>query len=252
MLIKVTNYCSMGCSHCMESSTKLGAHMPVALFEEALDFTVRLERLARHETGYRAVLLSGGECTEHPEFLKLLDMTVEAGFVPMLITNGSWLGTPLEKEILRPDRKDIFIQVTNDTRFYPKRIQKVDDPRISYIDSLSLTVQLGRFRGKTSDLPSRQAPSSFNFRSMTRTFRSAEKAISTLRGLALTGKSGHCSPSVSSDGSFVAGETQECFKVGTVKSTNQDITEAVLAMKECNRCSVEALLGPKYRAAIGL
>ena len=40
MLVKITNYCSMGCSHCLEDSTVAGKHMTRETFLAALGLTV--------------------------------------------------------------------------------------------------------------------------------------------------------------------------------------------------------------------
>lgn len=253
MLIKVTNRCGMGCSHCLEKSVPSEPHMDLDTFDRALEFTWRIERLARERFGYALVLLSGGECTEHPDIVTLIERTISRGFTPMLISNGTFLeNETLKKELLHPRFEKVLIQITNDKRFYPRSVPRVDHPRLLYVDSLTATVQLGRFKGKTSDLPGRSSPSSFNFRSLTRSLQSSEEALAMIRGRAMTGMSGHCSPSVSHDGSFVAGESRLCFQLGTVDSTPEQVTKTLLEMGSCNRCSTEAKLGPEHRRAIGL
>jgi hypothetical protein len=71
-----------------------------------------------------------------------------------------------------------------------------------------------------------------------------------LRARAATGLSGHCSPSISSDGSIVAGETSNCFSVGDVHSSAEEITRALLAM-QCNRCGLVDNLSQQEKLAIG-
>ena len=252
MLIKVTNHCGMGCSHCMENSTVRGKHMDLATFDKALDCADRVEVFAR-ELGYRFVLLSGGECTDHPQIITLIEKVFERNLIPLLITNGMWLNNPeLTASILRPEWGRLSIQVTNDPRFYPKSPPQNPDPRICYVDSLTLMVPLGRFakKGSHPEIPNRMAPSSFNIRSLTRQFGDVRLAVAYLRQNALTGKSGHCAPSISSDGTFVAGETSQCFQVGTVDSSPADITKGIMGM-QCNRCGLVTGLSSLHRAAIG-
>jgi len=62
MLIKVTNYCSMGCSHCREDWTVAGKHMTDETFEKALEQTIRLEHEAWSAGAPPFVLLSGDSC----------------------------------------------------------------------------------------------------------------------------------------------------------------------------------------------
>lgn len=253
MLIKITNFCSMGCSHCMENSTVAGEHMTWETFEKALDLTERLERLAWDALAPKRVLLSGGECTEHPEFVRMLEEVVIRGWEPTVITNGSWLANEeMKKAILRPEWETLYVQVTNDPRFYPKALPaKVMDPRIGYYHDLSKLLPLGRAaRRKAADIEAQKYPSSFNLRSLTRTHRSIEMAIAQMRLRAVMGFSGHCSPSISSDGQIVAGESNECFSIGTVDSTGPELTKALINMT-CNKCGLVPNLSLEQKRAIG-
>lgn len=250
MLIKVTNYCSMGCSHCMEDSTVAGKHMTDDTFEKALEQTIRLEHQAWSAGAPPFVLLSGGEPTEHPNILHFIKRVFDERMYPMLITNGSWLSNKeLRESILKPEWEDLFIQVTNDKRFYPKQIEEISDPRISYVDSLTMMLPLGRYKGKTSDLPTRKGPSSFNLRSATIQFKDIRKAIALLRIKSALGSSGQCIPNITSDGDIMAGETRNCFKIGTVHSTHEELTKALIEMR-CNKCGLEDNLTPAQKRAI--
>ncbi len=254
MLIKVTNFCSMGCSHCMEGSTRKGTHMSLETFDKALDFSDRVEVMAR-DIGYRQILLSGGECSEHPEIETMIEKVVARGLNPLLITNGMWLDDlEMRKKLLRPEWKTLLVQVTNDARFYPKRpacFGQPIDPRVVYVDSLTMTMPLGRFAGKTHpDLRQRTAPSSFNIRSMTRTMGDVRKALLMIRMRAMQGKDGNCYPSITDDGRVMAGETRNCFAVGTVDSSPEEITKNLIAMR-CNACGLVTGLSQEYKRAIG-
>lgn len=55
-----------------------------------------------------------------------------------------------------------------------------------------------------------------------------------------------------SHGDVLAGESRFCWKIGTVKSTNEELTRAVMSMGSCNRCGLESGLGQEYKRAIGL
>ena len=258
MLIKVTQYCSKGCSHCMEDSTIKGEHMSWDVFLRALELTKRVERLAWSRGCPPIVLLSGGECTEHPDIVKLIAEVYRQGLFVVLITNGMWLNNPeLRASILRPEWPNLQVQVTYDARFYPSPAPPDhDDPRLGYVPALSRLVTLGRAaRKKNFDaqgLPPLAAPGSFNLRSATRNLGSFEEGVAVLRQRAAQGKSGHCSPSISNNGDFVVGETNFCWKIGTVDSTNDELTKNVLAMGECDRCGLEKGLSQPHRRALGL
>lgn len=254
MLIKVTNRCSMGCSHCMEDSTVKGQHMTEEVFHKALNFTELAEGKAWSKGCPPRILLSGGECTEHPDIVRFIEIVVEYDLIPFIITNGMWLGNKeLREAILRPEWPQLFVQVTNDKRFYPNApAERVEDPRICYVDSLTLLMPLGRATRKNfkTDLPPRKSPSSFNLRSITRTLGSFEDALVVLRTNAAIGLSGNCSPSISDNGDVVAGETRNCFKVGTVDSSMEEITKNLIEMR-CNRCGLVDNLSPMHKRAIG-
>lgn len=249
MLVKLTNHCLMGCSHCMEDSTGRGEHMSLDTFQQVIRFTLNIESVAQ-AAGYRAMLLSGGECTDNPNFLKMLSMVEDAGLAPVIITHGLWINGPLHKHILRPNRQ-VFIQVTNDAAFYPRKPPMIDDPRVAYVDKLTQIVHLGRAADKAFPLPGKRAPTSFNFRSLVRSL-GIRPAIARIRLNAMAGKGGHCAPSVSHEGHFMAGETRNCFKLGTVWDAPEALEQAVLSMGTCNRCGLEDALEPLRRRAIGI
>lgn len=255
MLIKITNYCSMGCSHCMEDSTVAGQHMTRETFLATLGLTERLEGLAWERGIPRILLISGGEATEHPDIEWFLETAHARGYHRLLITNGMWLDNPeLRAKILRPDWPDLLVQMTNDPRFYPSapKALPTDDPRVMFVPSLTVLVTLGRL--KRSRLPKappvRKGPTSFNFRSLTRSLGDVREALFMLRARTLRGMSGHCSPSISSDGTIVAGETSNCFPIGNVHSSAADITRAMLAM-QCNKCGLVDDLSQQEKLAIG-
>lgn len=256
MLIKITNYCSLGCNHCMENSTVAGEHMTRETFMQALALTARLEGDAWRQGIPRRILISGGEATEHPDVEWFLETALATHDV-ILITNGMWLDDPsLRAKILRPEWKRLMVQVTNDPRFYPKQpVTRSDDPRVVFVPSLTVLVPLGRMRPERAHsgregLPVRKAPTSFNLRSITRSTGDVRAALTILRARAALGKDGNCSPSISSDGTIVAGETSNCFPIGNVHSTADQVTRALVTM-ECNKCGLVDNLTQEQKLAIG-
>jgi hypothetical protein len=258
MLIKVTNKCEMGCSHCMEDSTPAGKHMTFDTFLCAVQFSIRMESSVWETGAPPIILLSGGECTEHPDIVKMIRAVLNRGLTPIIITNGMWLNDKeLRESILRPEWTQLGVQVTNDDRFYPKAPPTVDDPRIIYVPKLTKLIPLGRASKridsmKDDDLPVRDAPTSFNMRSITRQTKSFQRAVFMQRVRAASGYAGHCSPSITEKGDVHIGETRYCWVVGNIYSTEKELTEATIAMKDCNRCGLEDKLGERHRQAIGL
>lgn len=258
MLIKITNYCSMGCSHCMENSTVAGEHMTRETFTAALGLTERLEGDAWRSGIPKVLLLSGGEATEHPDVEWFLETAISRYDVVILITNGMWLDDPaLRAKILRPEWQRLLVQVTNDPRFYPKQPTAVptDDPRVGFVPSLTHLIPLGRMkparaRAGTDGLRVARAPTSFNLRSLTRSLGDVRAALTMLRARAAIGMSGNCSPSISADGTIVAGETSNCFVIGDVHSTAEQVTRALVSM-QCNKCGLVGGLSQEHKIAIG-
>lgn len=78
--VQITNYCSVGCPTCYQSSTKKDRHAPAfklmrAIFE-GLD-----------QAPYQ-IAFGGGEPTQLPDFAKVLAYTHERGSVPNFTTSG--------------------------------------------------------------------------------------------------------------------------------------------------------------------
>jgi len=240
----------------MEDSTpKPDQHMTVEVFEKALNMTRRVEQMAWDMGCQPWILLSGGECTEHPQILDFIERTERRGWSVLLITNGSWLHDEhLRKEILRPGR-NVQCQITHDPRFYPMAPPpQVHDPRVTYVGTLTALIPLGRALRKkdisSKGVPMKAAPGSFNLRSFARSMGSIQKAVAMLRMRFMQGKSGACIPSVTHEGFVMAGETRSCFKIGDVDSGNEDLTSALISMR-CNHCGLEDNLSPEQKQAIG-
>lgn len=269
MLIKITNYCSMGCNHCMEDSTVAGEHMTRATFLAALELAERLEGAAWQAGIPQRLLISGGEATEHPDVEWFLETALARMQHVILITNGMWLDDPERSaKILRPEWQRLLVQVTNDPRFYPRCPSSIpDDPRVIFVPTLSVLIPLGRMARRLErrvaratdgapsaasipSVPIRKAPTSFNLRSATRATGDVRAALVVIRARAALGMAGNCSPSVSYDGTLVAGETNNCFPIGTVHSTADEVTRALISM-QCNKCGLVDGLTQEQKLAIG-
>jgi MoaA/NifB/PqqE/SkfB family radical SAM enzyme len=81
--ISISNHCTKGCSFCYRNSK------PNREFMSLEDYCFALDSLAHAELGgVFQVALGGGEPLEHPQFLEIIDATVERGIVPNFTTNG--------------------------------------------------------------------------------------------------------------------------------------------------------------------
>lgn len=230
MLIRITNRCHMGCSHCLVDARPDGDHMTRSVFQKALDFAGNTDGI---------VLLSGGEPTEHPDildFIRLAKAAVPASNVAML-SNGAFLrdGRELLKE-------GIQIQVTNDNRYYPERVPYIDHPNLCYTFEIPTLIKLGRGRENSGQ----RGPGCFNFRRAMLITRNLPRATALMRGSAR-----FCSPSIDVDGTLRAGETPECFPFGSIWTPHYRLVQE-LRRHNCDRCGLHDNLTPDRRGALSL
>jgi hypothetical protein len=230
MLVKLTTKCSMRCSHCMEEALPEGEHMFMDTFEKTLSF------IEKCYNGVRIIMLSGGEPTDHPDILKIIEKV--KGWSVILLSNGMFLSTSLRQPILD---SGITIQIYNDPRYYPTRIEPEYHPNILFANEINLLSPFGRAKkmkcGRTS-------PLCFNFRSCVRMTRSFKEGLMTLRSM---GKM--CSPSIDVQGNICAGESRFCHVIGTVESSLGILANNLLSMK-CNKCGLENNLSREHLKAI--
>ncbi|EFK36047.1 MULTISPECIES: radical SAM protein [Bacteroidota] len=81
--ISITNWCDKGCSFCYRKSTVKGSHMSLHDYEHIMKEAQAADVLQ--------VALGGGNPNQHPDFIKILQKTVEYGIVPCYTTNGRGL-----------------------------------------------------------------------------------------------------------------------------------------------------------------
>ena len=218
MLVKITNCCRMGCSHCMDDAKPDGKHMSKETFSKALDLC-KLDGVA---------MITGGEPTEHPDLLEFIRMAKARGLLPVLMSNGMFVELPvLTTKLLE---EDILIQVTNDAQYYPKQVKKIEHERVTYIDKLSCLTPLGRAKGMEPS--GRIGPPCFNLRNLLTATRDFEESIKALRSF-----NKFCTPSVDAEGNVRAGESTECFVLGTVWDSFDRLTQGALE-HSCQRCGL--------------
>jgi hypothetical protein len=232
MLVKITTKCSMGCTHCMEEALPEGECMSMDIFEKTLSF------IEKFYDGLRIIMISGGEPTEHPEILKIIKRVKD--WYVILLSNGLFLSTSLRDPILN---SKINVQIYNDPRYYPIRIEPIVYPQLIFSDTINMLSPLGRAK-KNKMQCNRQAPLCFNLRSCVRHTQSIQKGVMALR---YRGK--FCSPSIDVFGNVHAGESRLCHTIGTIESSNDVLLNNLLLMK-CNKCGLEDKLGPEHLTAI--
>lgn len=84
MDIAITNWCDRGCSFCYRRSGTSGIHMPLEGYRSVIRQAAQM--------GVLQVALGGGNPNQHPDFLRILELTRRGfGIVPSFTTNGRGL-----------------------------------------------------------------------------------------------------------------------------------------------------------------
>ena len=244
MLIRITNRCSMGCKHCMvDASGPDGEHMTMETFKAAVEFA--------KSVAAKVILLTGGEPFEHPELgemaahLRRLDKFHVYHQATIVTSNGTFIDDP--EKVKLAHWLGLPIQVTNDSRYYPKILDRSkfrDIPDLSFESTLRVIFPCRRTK-ENRIKPTRVSPMCFNLRSTTRSLGGLPGG---LRQIEMLGK--HCSPAINVDGTIVAGEADTCHPIGSVHDDVLTIERNLKTMK-CNRCGLNANLSPLHLKAIG-
>lgn len=88
--ISISNHCTKGCDFCYRDSKANSSFMQLD------DYEYIMKQLNHQEWGnVFQVALGGGEPLEHPDFMKIIDVTLKYGVVPNFTTNGIHLTNDL-------------------------------------------------------------------------------------------------------------------------------------------------------------
>ena len=234
MLVKITERCSMQCSHCLENAGPEGYDMSMETFVKVVDFIHRNELVF--------MLMSGGEPTDHPLFCDFVNLAKSKLKISVLSNGLFWKDEKRREEYMA---LGVQFQIINDPKYYPIRVDRIEHPNVMFDDKIMAPITpIGR--AKTNDLQAgRMSPLCFNLRSAVRTFGDFYSAVMFLRQ-----KGKMCIPSIITDGGIVAGESRFCHRIGTVDSSNLELTLGLTQMR-CNYCGLSKNLSPELRAVIG-
>ena len=88
--ISISNHCTKGCDFCYRDSKCNYSFMSLD------DYEYLIKQLKHpHWGNVFQVAIGGGEPLEHPDFMKIIDVTWESGVVPNFTTNGKYLTNDL-------------------------------------------------------------------------------------------------------------------------------------------------------------
>ncbi len=255
----------MGCSHCLNNATKDGEHMTFETFKQSMEFIIQHKVLA--------TIITGGEPTEHPEFVEFMKYAVSTiksdprcritPRVLMVATNGVWMQSH-EREVgeildMQSDDCVIRFQVSTDRRFYPTRIDvahpvfvgKYRDSIVVCDDCVEAVYPQGRAKTYKDPNYTFTASKCFNIRAVTKQLLMRDSKTDLSGILFMLGSRGKlCTPAIHYDGGIGLGESDVCPTIATISSSDKEILNAILSFS-CDGCSpLNDNLPPAYRALI--
>ena len=250
MLLKITEHCSMGCTHCLNNALPNNNHMSMETLVDSLEFIkkTKLEPV---------IIVSGGEPTEHPRFMEL--MTTIIGYCISNLTsshiiiasNGLWFEANIEllKSLLfKVPNHSISIQITNIEKYYPKRIN-INNPiykieEVSLINPEDITIYPAG-RAVTNNIPSYSKGSKcFNIRALSNqlTDPTLGAVSSELRKF-----NKFCTPSIKVNGDIILGESDLCKTACTIYDKEENIV-SIIQNFTCDNCNhINDNLPPEYK-----
>ncbi len=111
--IAITSHCNLNCRYCFTqeeytTGTDSAGHMPLAIYEQALDFVLRSD--------VKQIRILGGEPTLHPDFISYLELALKTGRPVRLFSNGFMPENVLEFLNNVPEEKiRIVLNITHQT-----------------------------------------------------------------------------------------------------------------------------------------
>lgn len=251
MMIKITERCTMGCKHCMNSATPDGNDMSMQCFKDSLEF------LRSHNLG-RVLIITGGEPTEHEhfdEFMKyFLDFSKEFRCfnAVTITTNGETISKESERfqEYVRQSSGvfELLFQVSADTRYYPRRIpthKRIFREKGFILCDRCVEQIYPQGRALENNIPwTAKASKCFNVRALSKQVPNCTLAdIEAM--LALRGK--FCTPHISVNGDIKLGESDLCPSCASIYDDYSIICDKIKNFK-CHSCDhINNKLDDMYR-----
>lgn len=224
MVLRITNKCYFKCYHCMYNSNGNGENMTENVFMDSMNFMIK------HKV--KVVLISGVEPTLHPklnEWIKSIKDTTN--MIVLLASNGWYItenGDIPESFKTQAD----MVQITNDARYYPMRINAVKNhPDYKFVDSIEELVKCSKLKHLDND-KFNQNPKCFNirFNGMRGMFEKFSDIIKLQESILKI-----CTPLIGIDGKIYIGETDLCKPIGSIYDSEQNLMKKIRT-QTCNNC----------------
>jgi len=119
--VKVTSYCKGNCPYCYQDSKETSNHVPDAIEK----FKEYFGKLSENQKPFQ-IAFGGGEPTEYPLFMSLMEECYNLGITPNYTTNGMWTRHPthIKEDILTATKLycgGVAVSVHNHLRRYWKQ-----------------------------------------------------------------------------------------------------------------------------------
>lgn len=252
MMLKITERCTMGCSHCMNDAQPDGKDMSIETLDKSLNF------LKANDIG-RILIITGGEPTEHRSFdammMHILGWEKENNYFSMITvtTNGEDIQnnpTTYEDYITMFSFLEVklIFQVSADVRYYPRRIEThkriFRNNGIQLVDNC-IQQLYPQGRALTNNLKcTAKASKCFNVRALSKQISNCTLSdIETQLALKLK----FCTPHIAIDGSIKLGESDLCPICAHIDDNPKDIITKIQNFK-CHQCDhINDKLDSKYK-----
>ena len=148
--ISISNHCTKGCEFCYKESSEDQSFMSVENYEKVLD------SLKHNSWGnVFQVALGGGEPLEHPDFLKIIQKTVDRGIAANFTTNGIYLTESIAK-VLKGKIGAVAISISSINELSLSKIKILRDAGIKtnihfVLDNDSIKEAIEILRGKFNE-----------------------------------------------------------------------------------------------------
>jgi len=241
MMLKITERCTMGCTHCLNNAQPDGKDMTEAVFIDSLNF------LKNNNVG-KFLVLSGGEPTEHRNFDKMMNVLIQwcqqnRGYIMSLTitTNGENIQNNPEQyrtyiEKLKETGTVLTYQVSADVRYYPRRIQThkriFREPGFVLCDDCVEAIY-PKGRALENNIPwNRISSQCFNVRALSKQGNDSLSEIEYILG----SRGKICTPHIGIDGSIKLGESDLCPPCTSIYDDSNIIMEKIRNFK-CSGCN---------------
>jgi hypothetical protein len=252
MVLRITEHCDLACKHCFIDASRKGQHMSMDTYIKTIECVRKLKP--------RVLLISGGEPTGHPEYLRMLGHAIVSlpDIKIIVISNGMWLKDDNKLRMYLDEFPTVEYQIVNDKRYYNKLLDVPSTEAIAarykqlhlfwYISSKIYPQGRARSWMKvTEDTAECIGTRCFNLRSILNKYRdySMSEAINQLE---LMGK--FCQPSINIDGTIVGGESNDCPRTtGSITMSDKQLGD-LMRSSSCNDCGMLNKLSPVHHAAV--